>query len=874
MRVLNFEAVRLVIEDTEPLETNPFCSRCTLCERPRNVCIGAEIDERSFKELSENGEDPWDELRGIGRADCPPVLLVVGESPGNVEDQYGRPFVGPTGKYFRPLVEELWNGIVVYTNALRCMLRGKPTKKQVDSCRGYLAADIEDISPDLILCVGGIASQGILGKSLPVISTRGAYAQLSDGTPIVFALHPTAALRNRFVRRWFEKDLKWACDPNKEIPIPKRPVVHVVENDSDALEAVDKLSEDLARIDFDCETFGKFADDDFRVTTLSLSCGLAVYVWDERNLGMLRSSNAVQYALELLETAFGIGGQNVKFDLNVLWFGLGVDIVNRADCSRLLRKLLNVEADASLETMQYIVGLGGGKDEAGEYVDDGKKVYNSIIKLPKRKPKKPPRHSRVKILREDINSAVRRIRAGREAAAYAYVAIPEDVRELYCGFDAYSSGVLIDRFLPQVSRDSALIDLYNEVVLPMQRAVVMMERNGVLIDRDALDQAEAYFSGIVDEAAAKIKEYGDFNPASPKETAAFLYDELRLRCRKKTDSGGRSVDKETLSSLNHPAAEAILELRRASSWLSRYVKGFYDAIRDDGRVHANILIDGTATGRPSCSNPNMFNLPKPETFEGKLIRDVVVAPDGWVLVEVDQSQVEIRVAAVLSGDKSMIDLVVSGADFHLETARMVAPYLGLNPREIDKEHPLRSRAKTINFAVLYGDPPEGTAQRIGCSGDEAVKLQNALFKARPRLKAWIEEKLRFTRTHGWTRTHRNGKEARYRWLQAVADPTSKECATAERASWNTDVQGTAADITGWVLGKVQAYLDKNDPDQKYARLVLTVYDSVILEVREDMLPVVVREVVRISEMQNIGVPLVAEPKVGKAWGSLENYEPD
>ena len=855
MRVLKFHRSPPSLEveraEVRPLLSRSDCIRCKLHEKARSVGVGHEFSPAGDK---------------------PPLLMVVGEGPGKYEDELNRPFVGPTGRYFRPLIESLWSGRVVYTNATRCMLgKQKMQSSYIEACRCYLRKEIVGLSPDRIVCVGGTASSAILGRALPVLSSRKSYAHLSDGTPVLFLIHPAATFSNRFIRQWFENDLAWACSDQVPEEVPTDGEAYLIETLADAEVAVEDMQDSFGRVDFDTETFGAFGDTDFRVLTVACSTGRDAWVWDEAVLGGLRdASECDPLAALLADTTVNKGACNSKFDANAVWFGLGSNVGGRLDCARILRKMLQADSVGFLDIMQYLVGRGGRKEGGKSSAAQAAGVITKVAFPPKRKTAQP----KLAMSDGDFEQAVQRVRHGRDVLKYGYAAMPVDVRARYCGMDAESAGAIIDWGVKKQANMPGLSILYEDVCLRMQRAVVMMERNGVLIDKGALGHARLHFSDRLDDMRQEMQSYGGFVPTSPKDVARILYDDLRLRCRKRTPSGQRSVDRDTLTALKHPLAEAILEYRTADSWRTRYVNGMDAFIRDDGRIHPSILMDGTATGRPSCSDPNMFNLPRPKTFEGKLIRNMVVAPPGWVLLEVDQSQVELRVAAELSGDEVMIDLFIGGEDFHLATALLIAPYLGVNPAEVTKDHPLRDNAKIVNFSVLYGDPVGGLAYKLGTTIDDAKKIQAALFGQFRKLKKWIDQRLREARACGWTRTYWKGEPSRYRQLLKIAEPRDVTgCATAERGSWNTPVQGSAADITNSTMGLVQEWLDEVDPHGSFAKQVLTVYDSVLLEVREDSVPMVAKKVVEISESHRFGkVPLVAEAKVGYAWGTMEDYD--
>lgn len=839
----------LPVEVVRAVEVSSACRNCDLANGVRSVGVPAE---RVVSKKAVSSE----------------VLLVVGEGPGRVEDAQNRPFVGPTGQYFRPLVESLWLGSVVYSNAVRCMAKTKVLPGHVEACRAHLASDLAKFRPDRVLCVGAVASLAVTGRSLPVYSMRRACAFLGQ-TPVLFVIHPAATFSNRFVRQWFEEDLRWAL--TVDLPPPRLDGEAVVVEDlRQARGSVDKLRDDFGRVDFDTETFGRIGDADFRVLTVAASAGLHAFVWDEGVLGRLADSPVVGPLLDLMaDPSVRKGAQNAKFDLNALWFGLGCEARGLVDCSRTLRRLVQPDSPADLEAMQFLVGCGGWKDE-------GALAAAKAAEQIRKRAFPPKRQMPLDVLwmpADELDDAVRRVKAGTDPLAYAYAAVEKTVRARYCGMDAVTAGMVVDAAARDADADPGLSAVRQEILQGAQRAVVMMERNGVLIDRDAVRLLRKHLTSRCEALEVEMKQWGDFYPSSTQDVARMLFQVLGLKSAKATATGKPSVDAEVLAALDHPCARAIAQWRSERSWISRYCDGVEVCVRDDGRVHPNILVDGTETGRPSCSEPNMFNLPKASTPEGKMVRDVVVAPVGWSFLEVDQSQVELRVAAALAGDAALIGLFKSGVDVHLATAKKIAPLLGVDSSVVDKKHPLREQAKTVNFATLYGDSPESIATKLGITVQKARLLQRAIFGAFPQLAAWIAERLKFARACGFTRTYWRGAPARRRWLLKIAEPEDKLCGTAERSAWNTPVQGTAADITNHAVGQVQGWLDERDPRGEAAKLVLSVYDSVLLEVRDGRVDEVAQRVVKICEAQPLGeVPLVAEAKVGRAWGSMKAWE--
>jgi len=402
----------------------------------------------------------------------------------------------------------------------------------------------------------------------------------------------------------------------------------------------------------------------------------------------------------------------------------------------------------------------------------------------------------------------------------------------------------------------------------MNEACTEMEINGIAVSIPRLRDLQTQMGDQIAELESELfTTYGEFNYNAPAQVAALLFDKLKLPVESYTDTGLPQTTAAVLGRLNHPAADALLKLRKAVKFKSQYADGMMKFVGYDGRIHPSIKVVGTGTGRPSCEEPNLLNIPRADSDAGKLCRSVFVAPPGRVLIEIDQSQIELRVAAMLSGDELMAEFFLRGEDFHLATAKAIAPLFGIDPATVTKAHPLRSQAKIINFATLYGDPPAGLAFKLGCSVKQAERLQAAILGKFKKLAAWIKEQLAFGKRHGYCMTYWNGLPLRRRSLWEIGEPKeNKAQATAERSSWNTPIQGSAADFTNASLGGIHKWLQQSGADGK---LILTVYDSVLLETAEDQADHIASNCQTIMQSwPSQGVPLVADVKMGPSWGEM------
>ena len=825
-------------ESGERLNDDPGCTRCKAHEAATTVCVPAEL----------TGEPG---TRGR--------LLVVLDSPGSLEDRSGRPLLGSTGQYLRKTLGDLWDGEIVFTYAYRCFPGAKKiAPSAMVACAPYLRQTYAETQPDVVLCFGAGAMNNVVGRSYPPLSVRRGYAILDDGTPVFLMLHPTHALRNRTVGSWLDSDLRWALGEPELRDVPHDGVCYLADTVEDTEAAIADL-EIAEAITLDFETFGRPGNREFEILNMALTPAgdNMAYVWDAKAFSDPDIRDSILWFLD--STKVPLGGHNFKFDAVCANMVYGCRL--RADFDTMLwRKLLDATVQRRLEYAQPVIGMSGGKDEAKKYIDAGSRELRKMVKTPDTQPKL------FNMPADRLASAVRRIGLGDEPKAYSFAAIPPDVRSRYNGIDTVSTDRLRSYYGAQMEDRPNIKLVWDRVGRALNHAVTTMECNGVAADRAKIAEIQTSMQKQVDEAMHVLK--GVDSEVNWNHAPSVAKTLTRVMGRPIT-----STAKDVLAKLNHPAVDALVTYRKASKFKAQYADSMSHFVRDDGRIHPSFNIDGTETGRPSCEKPNLLNIPRAKTEAGKLCRDVFTSEDGNLLVEVDYSQIELRVAAAQSGDKKMIDFFKRGIDFHLATAKMVAPLLGVDPDSIDEESELRSQAKAINFGVLYGTGAAGLAATLGIPVQEAKRLVTAILGQFSQLQAWIDERLTFARRYGFAPTWWDGiMPFRERPLPDIFSPIDEERMTAERSSWNTFIQGTAAEYTNASLGEIQRQLDVGMLPAS-AKLVLTVYDSILLEVAEadvDELIVGVTDIMESWRMDG-GVPLVADVKVGKSWGSLENY---
>lgn len=850
------ERPRAPVEVEAPLAVDGDCQRCTIPARRRlrNACIAPEWE----------GE--------------PGGLLVVSDYPGQKEDHLGRPFVGQTGQYLRPKLKQWWQGPIALDNTVKCY-PGKEgvTDEHVRACRGYLAKTIREVQPSKILVMGRTAMAGVLGRQLPPMSVRKGYGWVrvgSNDVPAYLFPNPAAALHNRFVREYLEEDLEWALTTDPPFGPVWEGEARLVETEEDAeLAAADLRA--AGWFAYDAETAG-FMWEAFQVVCVSLCPAARDYAWAWADAGLSKPGCRRVLQELLRDRTVEKTGQNEKYDRLSAKLDLGARVRGTTDDTRLLRRLLEADADADLKTMAELVGMGGHKEEADQALVVASRAVVQVAKdnasnqlelIP----------TTIRGLRRDV---IKSIRSGARTKTWAYGFMPRSVCIRYNALDAISTGRLKVLLTDRAEQDDPVLRrTYRRTVMPAAEAICHVEAWGVAVDRSSIHNFAAYLQHEKKLILERLHRHAwpGFNPDAYNDIRKLLFKDLGLESTAKTAGGTESTENDVLVPLRpkHPAVGGILDWRRYGKLDSTYATGMLRHIRNDGRIHGTILLDGARSGRASMRDPSLQTIPRDsDSKEGKMARDLFVAPPGWVLAQLDFSQIELREAAILSGDPVMRDLFISGEDFHMATARLIAPMVwgksleGKTKREAKKE---RSAAKALNFALLYGQGDAALAVALGCSKEEAAKVRAGVLGRFKVLDRWIKGQLAYAKKHGHCWTYWEGERARRRPLLKLADKDRYERGTAERGSYNTPIQGSASEyLTRSMTEVINWILDEGAP----AKVVLPVHDSIILEIREDCVDEVVGAAHDIMTSWWSGeVPILVDVEVGPAWGSLERHQP-
>jgi len=406
--------------------------------------------------------------------------------------------------------------------------------------------------------------------------------------------------------------------------------------------------------------------------------------------------------------------------------------------------------------------------------------------------------------------------------------------------------------------------VYEKIELPLSPVLRRMEERGVLVDTDFLKKLSKEYRTELDAICKRIYKHagGEFNIGSPKQLGEVLFDRLGLVAKKKTAGGQRSTKESELQKLAgaHPIIEDILAYRELSKLLSTYIDSIPTLVDDESRLHTRYVQIGAATGRMASKDPNLQNIPI-KTELGRRIRHAFVATPGMQLVSFDYSQIELRIAAILSGDEGLIEIFKNNRDVHAEVAARV-----FHVRGEDVSYEQRRRAKIINFGLLYGMGVNALQQGLGTSRGEAQEFFEQYLAAFPKLAGYIDSVKALASKQGYTET----MFGRRRYLDGIKSPIPYVRAAAERMAINAPMQGSQADIIKLAMVEI----DKLLGGAKDAYQLLQVHDELVFEIAKDKIEHYAPKIKKIMEdalplKDAKGVPIVAEGKVGPNWGEMQ-----
>ncbi len=401
--------------------------------------------------------------------------------------------------------------------------------------------------------------------------------------------------------------------------------------------------------------------------------------------------------------------------------------------------------------------------------------------------------------------------------------------------------------------------LYEMIERPFAKVIADIEFEGVLVDPIQLSNLSKMLKKKIGELEEEIFKFVEhpFNIGSPKQLGEILFDELKLPTPKKGKSGTYSTHVDILEPLaadGHEVVTKILEWRHLSKLKSTYTDALQTQIcQKTGRVHTNFSLAATTTGRLASTNPNLQNIPV-RTEVGKSIREAFIARQGFELMSIDYSQIELRIVSAIADIKALKQAFEEGQDIHRLTASKVfnVAYDAVSAEQ-------RYQAKAVNFGIIYGIGSYSLSQQIGCTKKEADHFIQSYFEAFPELETYMASMKEYARTHGYVKTLYD----RTCPISGIGEKHFGRRAFAERQAINAPIQGTSADIIKLAMIRIDRYLKDHACQSK---MILQVHDELLFELHaseKETLPAQIKAMM--EDEKNLSVPLIAEIGIGKNW---------
>lgn len=482
----------------------------------------------------------------------------------------------------------------------------------------------------------------------------------------------------------------------------------------------------------------------------------------------------------------------------------------------------------------------------------------------------------------------------------------------YAAHDVYYTRSLRYKFAEMLRRDPDVKRVFDLILLPCIRMFVEAEHHGVQLDLSKMDDAEDFLRTEMEKSRKKLMKWGDINWGSPKQVGELLYKKLKIKCPQKTKKGADSTAESALKQIDHPAVGDLIAFRGHKQQLSFFIEGWKPFIDLNGRLHPSFKLHGTVTGRLSAEHPNLQQVPR-----DKRIRTLITAPKGYTLIEMDLSQIELRIAAELADETNMLQAFQNGVDVHWLTAMREIERGGAMKEEIFKTvelhrdkirandrtkmtyseaveyilnmgpdaatelleswKELRKKAKAINFGYLYGmwwkkfKIYARDNYGVEVTDKQAQDSRKAFFHLYPKYDRWHERQRRFARLNGYVRSLSGRKR---RLPDAMSPEDTGRRREAERQAINSPVQGFANELN--LMAALQMRLEFK---LNLCRIVGTVHDACLFVVRNDQVEKVYKRGLEIMAAPKLlkdfeielSVPIEAEAKIGP-WGAGVNLK--
>ena len=449
--------------------------------------------------------------------------------------------------------------------------------------------------------------------------------------------------------------------------------------------------------------------------------------------------------------------------------------------------------------------------------------------------------------------------AGKGAKQLTFNQIDIEKAGHYAAEDADITLRLHQAIFPQLEKLKGQVGVYHDIELPLMPVLAKMEQHGVLIDCDLLDQQSHAIGTRLSELEIEAHNIAgqSFNLGSPKQLQKILFEDLKIPVIKKTPKGAPSTAEEVLQelALDYPLPKVILENRGLSKLKSTYTDKLPLMVQPkSGRVHTSYHQAVTATGRLSSTDPNLQNIPI-RSEEGRKIRQAFIAPEGYKVVAIDYSQIELRIMAHLSDDPGLVAAFSEGRDIHRATA---AEIFSKTLDEVTSDQ--RRSAKAINFGLIYGMSAFGLSKQLGIGRHQAQEYMDKYFERYPGVLTYMEETRKQAMEQGYVET----LFGRRLYLPDIKSKNQMRKKGAERAAINAPMQGTAADIIKKAMLAVDAWITEQGDDR--IKMTMQVHDELIFEIHQDIVEEATAKLVEImNHAVELKVPLIAEAGIGNNW---------
>jgi DNA polymerase-1 len=803
------------------IQRNEECDLCGLGDTTEHVCV-------------------------MGNGPKNAKIMVIGEAPGASEERTGKPFQGRAGQLLDKLLAD--NGInrddVYVTNVVHCRPpeNRTPSNQEMKACKPYLDMEISAVNPEYILCLGATAYKAIFNKS-GIMEARGSLLE-KDGRKYFLTIHPAAALRQPRMAPYLETDIHKFAEVTRGM---------VPSEDNIEWTYVDNM-----------EKLRNCFSDLFKSVEL-------VYDFETHTTDPV---NGYIYCL-------GIATEHHNWSIPFNYMDSTWPMESEPKMMKIFKKIF---ADKNAEPKKKIVAHGGKFDGKWFETKGGFRVRltfdtmlaahlldeNRLVGL------KPLAKIYFNASNYEISFPIAELKGVSQEQIRTFEAKSKktpDIKTLckYNAYDCHYTRLCYHKFKKELKEDNKILTIFKKWTMPASNVLQRIELGGVYVDFEKYQGVMEELNTKTDELLNKLNEISENkveNWNSTQQVAKYLFDYLKLPILETTASGAPSTSGESVLPRlvdKHPVIQALLDYRENIK-LQQFIASWGESMDKDHYMHPTFKIHGTVTGRLSCVEPNLQQVPR-----DPLLRSLITAPEGWTLVEADYSQAELRVASMMANEPTMKMAYQAGQDIHLKTA---AAIMGVPPEKVSKAD--RKKAKAVNFGFLYGmsagkfkDYARDKYQ-VNLTDKEARDFRARFFELYPVLLNWHERQRQLARKFKYVRS----PIGRKRRLPEVDSPDKKLSSEAERQAINSPVQGTASDLCMFSMIRL---CKEFKPD--VFRPIGLVHDATLSMVRNDRLYEIAGRIKEVMQDMDtvekvfgcrITVPIVADVKIGP-WGKGKDW---